>query len=83
MASEVMTNIERLSREKEELESKEASHHADADDQRRLHTVEHALEVLWDLRRREMSGEQVSLDDDFFDQYEISPGDDAPESPGQ
>ena len=82
MASEIMQTIERLSREREELESREDSHHADAEDQRRLHNVEHALEVLWDLRRREMSGEQVSLDEDFFDRYEVSPGDDAPDSPG-
>lgn len=82
MASEIMTNIERLSREKEELESREAEHRAGAEDQRRLHNVEHALEVLWDLRRREMSGEEVSLDDDFYDRYNVSPGDDAPESAG-
>lgn len=83
MASEIMTTIERLSREKEQLESREGAHHADAEDQRRLHNVEHALEVLWDLRRREMSGERVSLDDDFLDRYDVSPGDDSPESPGQ
>lgn len=83
MDSEIMANIERLSREKEELESREGSHHADAGDRRRLDTVEHALGVLWDLRRREMSGERVRLDDDFLDRYDVSPGDDAPESPGQ
>lgn len=78
-----MATIERLSREREKLESREGTHHADAGDRRRLQTVEHALEVLWDLRRREMSGERVSLDDDFLDRYEISPGDDAPKSPGE
>lgn len=52
----------------------EDSHHAGADDQRRSHNVEHALEVLWDLRRREMSGEQVGLSEDFLDRYEIKPG---------
>lgn len=77
-----MSTIERLSHEREELESREDEHHASAEDQRRLHTVEHALEVLWDLRRREMYGEEVRLDDDFLDRYEIQPGDDAPESPG-
>jgi hypothetical protein len=35
--------------------------------------------VLWDLRRRELAGEYVGLDEDFLDRYVVSPGDDAPE----
>lgn len=82
MASEIMANIERLSREKEELESREAERPTDTGARDRLQNVEHALDVLWDLRRREMSGEHVQLDDDFLDRYNVSPGDDAPDSPG-
>lgn len=83
MASQIMITIEKLSREKEELESREDSHRADAADRDRLREVEHALQVLWDLRRREMSGERVQLDQDFFDRYSVDPGEDPPESPGQ
>jgi hypothetical protein len=35
--------------------------------------------VLWDLRRRELAGEYVSLDEDFLDRYVVSPGDDDPD----
>lgn len=83
MASEIMATIERLSREREELESREDAHHADTRDRERLREVEHALRVLWDLRRREMSGERVRLDQDFLDRYSVEPGDDPPEAPGQ
>lgn len=83
MASEIMATIERLSREREELESREDAHHADTGDRDRLREVEHALQVLWDLRRREMSGERVKLDQDFFDRYSVDPSEDTPESPGQ
>jgi len=36
------------------------------------------LGVLWDLRRRELAGEHVRLDEDFLDRYVVSPGGDAP-----
>jgi hypothetical protein len=35
--------------------------------------------VLWDLRRRELAGEYVRLDEDFLDRYVVSPGDNAPD----
>ncbi len=78
--SEVMQKIEELSREREEITAREGTHHADADDHRRREHIDHALEVLWDLRRREMSGEPVRLDEDFFDRYSVDPGDDLPGS---
>jgi hypothetical protein len=59
--------------------AREGSHHAGAADRRRLEEIDHALGVLWDLRRREMAGERVSLDEDYFDRYVVSPGDDAPD----
>jgi hypothetical protein len=37
------------------------------------------LGVLWDLRRRELAGEHVGLEEDFLDRYVVSPGDDAPD----
>jgi len=34
--------------------------------------------VLWDLRRRELAGENIQLDEDYYDRYTVDPGDDAP-----
>ena len=78
--SELMQKIEDLSEQRERLVAREGSHHADAADHRRLEDIYHALGVLWDLRRREMAGESVRLDEDFLDRYVVSPGDDAPDS---
>jgi hypothetical protein len=74
----IMQKIEDLSEEREKLLAREGSHHADASDHRRLDDIDHALGVLWDLRRRELAGENVRLDEDFLDRYVVSPGDDAP-----
>jgi hypothetical protein len=35
--------------------------------------------VLWDLRRWELTGEYVGLDEGFLDRYVANPGDDAPD----
>ena len=78
MARSVMGKIEELSQERERLLSREGSHHADAADRGRLAQIDHDLQVLWDLRRRELSGETIELDDDFFDRFTINPGTDAP-----
>ena len=78
--SEVMHKIEDLSEERERLVAREGSHRAGAGDHLRLEDIDHALGVLWDLRRREMAGESVRLDEDFLDRYVVSPGDDAPDS---
>ena len=77
--SELMQKIEDLSEEREKLLAREGSQHAGADDHRRLDEIDHTLSVLWDLRRREMAGESVRLDEDFLDRYVVSPGDDAPD----
>ena len=76
--SKIMQKIEDLSEVREKLLAREGSHHAGAADHRRLDEIDHALSVLWDLRRRERAGENVGLDDDFLDRYVVSPGDDAP-----
>jgi hypothetical protein len=76
--SEIMQKIEDLSEEKEKVLAREGSHHAGAADHRRLEDIDHALGVLWDLRRRELAGEHVRLDEDFLDRYVVSPGGDAP-----
>ena len=78
MASSVMGKIEELSQERERLLTREGTHHADAADRERLGQIDHDLQVLWDLRRRKLSGETIDLDDDFFDQFTIDPGTDAP-----
>ena len=77
--SEIMQKIEDLSEERERLLAREGSHHAGAGDHRRLTEIDHSLGVLWDLRRRELAGEYVRLDEDFLDRYVVSPGDDAPD----
>ena len=77
--SEITQKIEDLSEQREGLLAREGSHHARAADHRRLAEIDHALGVLWDLRRRELAGEQVGLEEDFLDRYVISPGDDAPD----
>jgi hypothetical protein len=76
--SEITQKIEDLSEERERLLAGEGSH-ARAADHRRLAEIDHALGVLWDLRRRELAGEYVGLEEDFLDRYVISPGDDAPD----
>ncbi len=78
MARSVMRKIEELSEERERLLARQGTHHADAADRGRLGQIDHDLQVLWDLRRRELSGEQVDLDDDFFDRFTVEPGRDAP-----
>jgi Protein of unknown function (DUF2630) len=78
-SSEIMQKIEDLSEERERLVTREGSHHAGAGDHRRLADIDHSLGVLWDLRRRELAGEYVRLDEDFLDRYVVSPGDDDPE----
>ena len=75
----IMQKIENLSEERERLLAREGSHHARVGDHRRLAEIDHSLGVLWDLRRRELAGEYVRLDEDFLDRYLVSPGDDAPE----
>ena len=77
--SQVMQKIEELTKQREEIRDREGSQHASVDDRRRGEEIDHALEVLWDLRRREMSGEVIYLDEDFLDRYSVSPGDDPPE----
>jgi hypothetical protein len=77
--SEIARKIEELSEERERLLARAGSHHAGAADDRRLAEIDRALGVLWDLRRRELAGEYVGLDEDFLDRYVVSPGDDAPD----
>lgn len=78
MAQSVLGKIEELSEERERLLTKEGTHRADAADSRRLAQIDHDLQVLWDLRRRELAGENIGLDEDYFDRFTIDPGRDAP-----
>ena len=78
MAQSVMRKIEELSEEREWLLAKGGTHRADAGDRGRLEEIDHDLQVLWDLRRRELAGERINLDEDFFDRYTVDPGRDAP-----
>ena len=78
MAQSVMRKIEELSEERERLLAREGTHRTDAGDRDRLVQIDHDLQVLWDLRRRELTGERINLDEDFFDGYTVDPGRDAP-----
>ena len=78
MARGVMGRITELTEERERLLAREGAHHASREDQERLRQIDHDLQVLWDLRRREQAGESVSLEDDYFDRYSVDPGEDAP-----
>jgi DNA-binding GntR family transcriptional regulator len=78
MAQGVMHRIAELSEERERLLAREGSHRASGQDQERLRQIDHELQVLWDLRRRELAGEPVNLDDDYLDRYTVDPGSDAP-----
>jgi hypothetical protein len=78
MAQSVMHKISELSEERERLLAREGTHHASREDQERIRQIDHELQVLWDLRRRELAGEAVNLDDDYLDRYIVDPGSDAP-----
>jgi hypothetical protein len=78
MAQGVMRKITELSEERERLLAREGAHDASPEDQARLRQIDHDLQVLWDLRRRELAGETVDLDDDYLDRYTVDPGTDAP-----
>ncbi len=70
MVQGIMQKIEELSEEREEILAREGSHHEGPEDHERIKKIDHDVQVLWDLRRREMAGEQVSLQDDYLDRYD-------------
>lgn len=78
MAQSVLGRIEKLSEEREGLLAREGLHRAGAGDSKRLAQIDHDLQVLWDLRRRELAGENINLDEDYYDRFTIDPGRDAP-----
>ncbi len=78
MAKSVMQTIQQLSAEREKLVSREGVLHESGEDHQRLVKLDHDLQVLWDLRRRELAGERINLDEDYYDRYTVDPGDDAP-----
>ena len=69
MAQGVMQKIQELSEERERLISREGTHHASEEDHAKLERIDHDLQVLWDLRRRELAGEEITLDQDYYDCY--------------
>ena len=74
-----MQKNQELSEERERLVHEESRHGLGLKDQQRLHKLDHDLQVLWDLRRRELAGEIVDIDEDYYDRYDIDPGDDPPD----
>lgn len=78
MAQGVMRRIEELSKERERLLAREGTHHASEEDHQRLLRIDHDLQVLWDLRRRELAGEQITLNEDYYDGYDRYTDEDGP-----
>lgn len=78
MAEGIMGRIQALSEERENILAREGTHHSETGDHARIARIDHDLQVLWDLRRRELSGETISLKEDYYDRYSIDPGRDAP-----
>ena len=70
MAQSIMQRIEQLNELRENLISREGTHHDVQEDHLSLETIDHDLQVLWDLRRRELAGERVNPDEDYFDRYD-------------
>lgn len=82
MARTVLETIEDLSKERDRLLAREGVHRATNTDRQRILRIDHDLEVLWDLRRRELAGERVNLDTDYYDRYTVDPGEDPPSPAG-
>jgi hypothetical protein len=78
MAQGIMGKIQELSQERERILAREGTHHGETGDRTRIGQIDHDLQVLWDLRRREMAGENVNLKEDYYDRYTVDPGADAP-----
>jgi hypothetical protein len=78
MAQSVMQKIQELSEEREQLVAREGTHHVGDHEHARLGEIDHDLNVLWDLRRRELAGEEISLDADYYDRYDRYTDDDSP-----
>ena len=68
--SAVLKKIQELSEERERLVHEEGRHGIGPEGRARLGQLDHDLGVLWDLRRRELAGERVSLDEDYLDRYD-------------
>jgi len=69
VAESVLRKIQKLSEERERLVHEESRHGLDLEGQQRIHKLDHDLQVLWDLRRRELAGEEITLDQDYYDSY--------------
>jgi hypothetical protein len=65
-----MQKIQELSEERERLVHAESGRGIGSEDRTRLARIDHDLEVLWDLRRRELAGEEISLNEDYYDRYD-------------
>ena len=70
MTRSVMQRIQELSEEREQLIAREGTHHASEEDHQRILRIDHDLQVLWDLRRRELAGEEITLSEDYYDGYD-------------
>jgi Protein of unknown function (DUF2630) len=78
VAESVMQKIQELSEERERLVHEESRHGIGPEAHARLQKLDHDLQVLWDLRRRELAGEEITLDEDYYDRYDRYTGEDQP-----
>jgi len=78
VAESVMRKIQELSEERERLVREESRHEIGPEGHARLEQLDHDLRVLWDLRRRELAGEEITLDKDYYDRYDRYTGADEP-----
>ena len=78
VAQSIMGTIQELSGERERILAREGGHRTETGDRGRVERIDHDLRVLWDLRRRELAGEAVSLREDYYDRYVVDPGGGAP-----
>jgi hypothetical protein len=78
VAESVMQKIQELSEERERLVHEESRHGIGPEGHARLEEIDHDLRVLWDLRRRELAGEEISLNEDYYDRYDRYTGGDEP-----
>lgn len=78
MAQSILQKIEELSEERERILAREGRSRAEPGDHERLGVIDHDLQVLWDLRRRELAGEPVDLNEDYYDRYDRYTGSDGP-----
>lgn len=78
MQNEILKRIQNLSEERESLLARGGEKEGlSPEEHERLHNIDHELQRLWDLRRRELAGEYVNPNEDYLDEYTAYGSEDA------